>query len=353
MRMINRTRSLMVFFSMSFVIFGIIVAGWATPALSEPTVYKLRMQTCDTPALLGPTTTVPAFINNVKKMSNGRIDITLYTAGQLVPTLETAKALKMGVIDMAYSNGVYFLGTIPEAWLEMTSLPMGLLKNVYEGQEVYWNRGLDEIIREGYAEHGVHYLKTIFLGGQLTYWTNKRVSCVKDLKGLKVRAYGYVNKTFEKLGATPTFIPHEEVYTALAQRAIDASYTVTSYYERFKYFEVAPYLNLPGWSGFGTMNLLVSKKVWDKLPDDLKAIMDTAATAFSSDHVQRMVEEEQSMLARSKKIGFEIVRWPEEEMQKIHQVAYSFLPEISQKGQRCAKGIEIIKDFMKERGYLK
>lgn len=108
MKRIKGKRSLIVFFSISFIMFGIIIAFWSSPALSAPHVYKLRMQSCDPPALMGPRFLLPEFIKRVKKMSNGRIDITLYTAGQLVPTLEIAKALKLGVIDMAYAGGSYF-----------------------------------------------------------------------------------------------------------------------------------------------------------------------------------------------------------------------------------------------------
>ena len=335
------------------LLLSVIVAVWATPAISAPEVFKLRMQSCDPPALLGPSTTVPGFIDRVKKMSNGRIDIKLYTASQLVPTLEITKALKMGMIDMAYTSGAYYLGTIPEAWLESVNLPPGLLRNTWDGMEIYWYRGLDEIIRQGYAKHGVHYLKSVFLGDPLTYWTKKPLGRVADLKGLKIRAYGTINKVFAKLGATPTFIPHEEVYTSMAQGVIDGSFTAGSYYRRFKYYEVAPNYNLPGWIGFATMNLLVSQKMWNKLPDDLKAIMNAAAITFSVDHMHRLYIEHEQMLAAFKELGVNLVTWPEAEMDKIREASMTFLPDFSKKSEGCAKGIQIIKDYMKERGYVK
>ena len=95
--------------------------GWGGPVFAAAApVFKWRMQTVDPPALVGPSITVPAFLENVKKMSNGRLEISLFTAGQLVPTVEIIKALKSGMVDMAYTNGVYYTGAIPEAALDVS-----------------------------------------------------------------------------------------------------------------------------------------------------------------------------------------------------------------------------------------
>jgi TRAP-type mannitol/chloroaromatic compound transport system substrate-binding protein len=353
MRRINRTKLFISYFTMSFIISGIIIAAWSTPAISAPKVYKLRMQTIHPASTAESRVNLPDFIDRVKKMSNGRLDITLYTAGQLVPTLEIIKGLKMGMIDLSYGAGMNFQGTIPEAWLELATLPPGLLKNNLDFYEVYWNRGVDDILREGYAEHGVHYIRSLPVSESMTYWTKDRVDSVEDLKGLKVRSYAYASEIFKKMGATPVFIPHEEVYTALAQGTIDSSFTGGSLYEQLKYYEVAPYYNQPGLYRIFGMHVIASQKLWNELPDDLKAILDTAVMALAIEVDNIHHQNEKDMIRRSEELGFEVVNWPEKEMAKIMEVSYSLLPEVSQRSPRVAKGLQIIIEYMKEREYMK
>jgi TRAP-type mannitol/chloroaromatic compound transport system substrate-binding protein len=207
---------------------------------SDSKVYNWRMQTSDPPALMGPTTTVKGFIERVKQMSHGRLDITLFTAGQLVPTMEIFDALGKKTIDIAYTSGVYYTGTVPEGSLELTSLPPLLLPTLKDALQVYWYLGVDQLMRDAYAEKGVYYLGSVFLGDPITNWSKNPMHKASDFVGHKVRSFGYISKTLQKLGATPTLIPHEEVYTALAQGVIDGSLTAGSYYQRLKYYEVCP-----------------------------------------------------------------------------------------------------------------
>lgn len=354
MRWIGKTGSGLCFI-MAMLLAGsiIICSSWEPVFAAATPVIKWRMQTVDPPALVGPSVTVPAFLENIKKMSNGRLEISLFTAGQLVPTVEIVKALKTGMIDMAYTNGVYYTGAIPEANLDFQNMPPYLFKKIEEAQEVYWYKGLDQLMREGYAEQGAYYLNTIFMGDPNTFWSKRPMHHVADVKGFKIRTFGYFAKTFAKLGATPVFIPHEEVYTSLAQGVVDGSQTAGSYYKRFKYYEVAPYYYLPGLTNSCTMNIMVSMESWKKLPDDLKAILNVACIAFSSDHVQRTWSEHDQMVQELKKLGSTLILWPDEDMAKIREAGLPFLTEIAQKGARNEKGVQIIRAYLKEKGYLK
>ena len=325
----------------------------ALPAFAAQPTYKWRMQSSDSAAMLPLSLVQPDFIDKVKKMSNGRIDITLYSAGQLVPSLEVADALKSGMIDIAYSAGAYFMGKIPEAGLEYNALPPALLRTQQDLVEVYWNRGLDKIIREGYAKKGVYYLGTFMEGDANTHWSKRPIKDAAALKGYKIRGYGYANKTFQKLGASPTFVPLEEGYSALAQGVIDGYYTGTKHYYSSKMYEVAPYYHLPGWNPVVAQCILVSMDVWKKLPGDLQAILQEALLGFSANHFSKVNELYRQLLKKFPKIGVKIVRWDEKNMEKVKEAAISLLPEIAKKSELNAKGVKILTDYMKEMGYMK
>lgn len=325
----------------------------ALPAFSAQETFKWRMQSSDSAAMLPLSYVQQDFIDKVKKMSNGRIDITLYSAGQLVPSLEVADALKMGMIDIAYSAGAYFMGKIPEAGLEYNALPPALLRTQQDLVEVYWNRGLDEIIREGYAKHGVYYLGTFMEGDANTHWSRRPIKNVADLKGYKIRGYGYANKTFQVLGASPVFVPLEEGYSSLAQGVIDGYYTGSKHYLSSKMYEVAPYYHLPGWNPVVAQCILISMDAWKKLPSDLQAILQEALIGFSANHFSKVREIYRKLLGDFNDMGVKVVVWDDQEMEKVKDAAISLLPEIANKSELNAKGIKILTDYMREMNYIK
>ena len=337
----------------------LVVAGVLTfsigvlPAFSAQETFKWRLQSSDTGAFVPAGYIQEGFINRIKDMSNGRIQIELFTGGQLVPTVEIVNALKSGMVNMAYCSGVYFTGEIPEANLEYAALPPALLKSVDDIIEVYWYRGLDDIIREGYAKKNVYYLGTLPQGDANTHWSKKLMQNTSELKGYKIRAFGYTNKVFQNFGATPVFVPHEEAYSALAQGVIDGYFTGGLYYKINKMYEVAPYYYLPGWNPVQGMAILISMDTWNKLPDDLKAIVQEAFKGFSIEHAHKRYEQHAKMVQEFKSMGVTLVQWPEEEMNKVREQSVGFLPEVAAKSESCARGLKILTDYMVERGYTK
>ena len=337
--------------SMGGALAGAALASARPARAQSDKVFNWRMQTVDPPSFVGPAKVIPAWVKRIEEMSNGRLLISVFTAGQLVPTPEIPAALANGAIDIAYTSPVYYTGAIPESFLTSVALPPMLIPSTADGQEIYWNRGVDGIMREAYAENGVHFLTTLFLGDPITYWSKKPQKGVSDLAGFKVRTFGYAAKTFEKLGASPVFLPHEEVYTALAQGVIDGSMTAASYYQRAKYYEAAPCFYTEGWYRAVTMCMLASSRSWQALPDDLKAIVANATMTFSQDLQHQTWLEAQQMLTRFEKLGAQAVTWAPEDLAKVREAGMTFLPEIAAKGPRVAKGVEIVQKYLAEMGY--
>lgn len=151
----------------------------------------------------------------------------------------------------------------------------------------------------------------------------------------------------------PTYVPHEEAYTSLQQGVIDGYMTGAHSYKQHKFYEVCPYFYVPGWFDVCGMCMLVSLDAWNNLPDDLKAILKDAFMTYNYDQAQRSWWQYQKMLKGFGKMGATIIAWPDEEMQKVREASLAFLPEIAKKSPLCAKGVEIIKDYMKTRGYIK
>jgi len=107
------------------------------------------------------------------------------------------------------------------------------------------------------------------------------------------------------------------------------------------------------------MELWASKKAWDELPADLQAIVTTASLAFNTDYMDAVTMEEREMFNKSfKEWGTTYSEFSPEEVTRItNEFTLPYLDKISEeqgkKDPRVIKAIEIIKQFMKDYGYIK
>ncbi|MCV5222857.1 hypothetical protein OFC57_28475, partial [Escherichia coli] len=85
-------------------------------------------------------------------------------------------------------------------------------------------------------------------------------------------------------GAKPTNIAPGELYTSLERRTIDAlEWVGPSLDLRMGFHKIAPYY-YTGWHEPATeLQFLVNKRTWNRLPDDLKAILQVAMKTAAYD----------------------------------------------------------------------
>ena len=95
-----------------------------------------------------------------------------------------------------------------------------------------------------------------------------------DLKGFKIRVpvSPLWTSMFKALGASPTSININEVYSALQTKIVEGQENPLSLINLFKFYEVQSYVSLTNhmWDGFWT---LVNAKAWADLPKELQEIV--------------------------------------------------------------------------------
>ncbi|NLK31162.1 MAG: TRAP transporter substrate-binding protein DctP [Aminobacterium colombiense] len=212
------------------VFVGLIVIGCPSQAIAKPSeVINWKFQSHHTPGAHSTEYVIPPFIERVREMSGGRLNITLHYAGELVDYQEVFPSLQANMIQMANTSGLFWRGSIPVGWLQSGNLPPFVCRSNDEFNELYHRRGIDALIREGLAEQGIHFLGNHNVGNTY-FWSKKPINSVDDLKGFKVRFFGSMSDTMEHFGAAPVMLPHPETYTAIAMGTLDGSggYIVTS-----------------------------------------------------------------------------------------------------------------------------
>lgn len=222
------------------------------------------------------------FAENVHKMSHGRIAITVYGAGDLVPAGEVFGAVSQGTAELGHGAGYYWKGKIPAAQF-FSSVPFGLTGQEYNGW-MFYGGGL-ALYREAYAPFNLVPWPGGNSGVQMGGWFNKPINSLEDLKGLKMRIPGIGGDVLERAGGTAVSLPGDQIFTALQMGTIDATEWVGPYNDlAFGLYQIAKYYYYPGWHEPGTaLELIINKKVYDGLPDDLRAIIDIAAREMNAD----------------------------------------------------------------------
>jgi TRAP-type mannitol/chloroaromatic compound transport system substrate-binding protein len=218
----------------------------------------------------------------LKAMSNGRLDIKVYGAGELVGAFEVFDAVSQGTAEMGHGASYYWRGKIPVAAM-FSSVPFGMNAQEMNGWLQYG--GGMELWRELYAPFNL----VPFVGGntgvQMAGWFNKEINSLADLQGLKMRIPGLGGEVLKRAGGIPVSLPGSEVFTALQTGVIDATEWVGPYNDlAFALHNAAKYYYYPGWHEPGSsLEAIINKAAWESLPADLKAMVEVATAAVSHD----------------------------------------------------------------------
>ncbi len=289
------------------------------------------------------------WVDWVNKNSNGRLKITLFPAGQIVKVEDYLNALRSNLVQMATTWGGYYTGYIPEGGLQ-AGLPM-TVRSRTDVQHLFYDLGLIEPIREAFAERGAHFYAINSLG-PIMLWGKKPVRTLAEFKGFKVRASGDVAKIFGALGASVVSLPHEESFTALQLGTIEGYATPIGHYKDLKHYEVCKYLMTPAIQGASIDAWSISKRALDELPADLKAYVLSQEPVLNWITTWRSEANDEAVLNSLGKWNAQAVRMEDDLQKAITAESLKLLDSYSPKSARLAKMVEIIKKFMKERGYL-
>ncbi|HHG3620524.1 TPA: TRAP transporter substrate-binding protein [Vibrio parahaemolyticus] len=253
----------------------------ATSANAAEKVYRLKLAETWGPnfPIFGDTTKNMAKM--AEEMSNGRLQIRIDSANKHKAPFGVFDMVKSGQYDMGHSASYYWKGKVPNT-LYFTSMPFGMLPTE-QCAWFYYGGGM-ELMEKVYSPHNL----MSFPGGntdvQMGGWFQKEIKSVDDLQGLKMRIPGFAGEILAELGAKPTNIAPGELYTSLERRTIDAlEWVGPSLDLRMGFHKIAPYY-YTGWHEPATeLQFLVNKRTWERLPDDLKAILQVAMKTAAYD----------------------------------------------------------------------
>ena len=317
----------------------------ASSVADTSTIYKWKMVTTWPANFPVFQEGAEKFADDVRAMSNGRLDIQVFAGGELVPALQAFDAVSQGSVQMAHGSPYYWAGKVPEAQF-FSTVPFGMTVRGMQAW-LYHGGGL-ELWREIYKPFNIHPMPMGNTGIQMGGWFNKKVDSVADLQGLRMRIPGIGGKVLKKAGGNPVLMSGGEIYTALERGIIDATEWVGPFHDlRLGLNRAARYYYYPGWHEPGTeFELMINTAYWQKLPGDLKKIVEMAAAA-NSDWIYTSMEyhNSQALLELKDKRNVEVLEFPKDVMAELRRLTQETLTEEADKNPKFKSVLDEYKKF--------
>jgi tripartite ATP-independent transporter DctP family solute receptor len=218
-----------------------------------------------------------AFKQAVEKNSNGQIEVQLYPNRQLGDEKTMVEGMRFGTLDAGIITNA--LVAPVESAFQLNDLPF-LFANEQQAQRVL-DGPVGEKLAKKLEAKGIIVLG--YMEGGFRHMINnvRPVAKPDDVKGVKYRVMQnpvYIDM-FTALGGSAIPMAWGETFTAVQQGTIDGLEIPVAVIDANKYFEVTKYLSITNHT-YSVIELLMSKRIYDKLPANLKkAVRDAAVTA--------------------------------------------------------------------------
>jgi len=206
-----------------------------------------------------------------EERTKGRVRVEVYPNSQLYKDKEEMEALQLGSVQMLAPSLAKF-GPLGVKEFEVFDLPFifrsqAAFRAVTDGAvgaDLFRKLEPKGIRGMAYWDNGFHIMSA-----------NRPLHHVVDFKGLKMRIQSskVLDAQMRALGAIPQVMAFSELYQALQSGVVDGTEGVPSNFWTQKIYEVQKHMTL-SYHGHLAYAVIVNKKFWDGLPEDIRTILD-------------------------------------------------------------------------------
>ena len=266
----------------------------------------------------------------VAEVTEGRFQIRVSAAGEIVPPLQVLDAVQAGTVECCHTAPYYFVGKDP-AFAFGTAVPFGLNARQQNAWKYYG--GGNEAMALLYKDYGIVAFPAGNTGAQMGGWYRKEIRSVADIKGLKMRIGGLAGQVLAKLGAVPQQIAGGEIYQALERGTIDAAEWVGPYDdEKLGFNKVAKFYYYPGWwEGGPELSLFVNQKKWAELPRHYQAALESACAEANVHMLAKYDAKNPEALRKLVAGGSQLRAFPRPVMEAALKASNELYDELSEK----------------------
>ncbi len=274
---------------------------------------------------------------NLEKVSKGKIKVEIFPSMSMggKPN-ELYKQVRDGSADVVWTVAGYTPGVFPRT--EVYELP-----TVHKGDAVATNIAIREnydLIKDDYKK--VKPLMIHVHAGNAMHLTDKKVTSLEDVKGLKLRTPSRVGAWHIKaMGAEPVGMPLPAFPQALSKKAIDGGLIPFEVFPPFKFHQLTKY-SAEGKDGsrFGTsvFLFLMNPKKFNNLSKELQGYIEKSVDMAAAKQVGKvwMDVEKPGMKMQANSKNSEVVKISDKEMARFDEVGQKvvdkWIKEANKKG---------------------
>lgn len=263
-------------------------ASFAETPLAAPSIPRAadnivwKMATAWPKDMPGLGASAQALADRIATLSDGRLTVQVFDAGDLVAHNQVFDAVSTGKAEMGHGSP-YFWAAKDPAFHYFSGVPFGLTAAehvawlIYGGGQALWE--------SAYEPFGVLPFYVGATGPQAAGWFKREIRTPDDFKGLAIRITGLGADVLKRMGANPVLLPQGDIAAALESGAIDAAEWVGPWNDlALNLPRSAPFCYMPAFHQLSTaIELMVGKTAYETLPADLQTVVRAAATASATE----------------------------------------------------------------------
>lgn len=255
--------------------------GLAQPLAAQEVTLRLHQFLPETSFV--PAQIIAPWADRIERDSNGRIKVQRYPSMVLGgKPADLVDQVVDGQVDVIWTLAGYTPGRFPRA--EVVELPF-MSKDSAATSRALWRMAQD------WPEFDDLHLLGIWVHSPGVIHSARPVRRMEDLRGMAVRAPSRAaSMLLERLGAAPIGMPAPQVMEALSKGVIEAALLPWEVTSSIRVSElVKNHTEFPDRAVYTAVEMIAMNKAsYDRLPDDLKAVIDRASGEALSENTARL-----------------------------------------------------------------
>ena len=281
------------------------------------------------------------FADEMRKWSDGKIDITVYAYGELGDTRDINELCQYGVVDFVFSDYAWISSFVPQA--QVLGLHYFWPREKFK-EVLHWvikNGEFMKVLEEKFRYNGLVPLSILPEGWQ---WitSNKPINSIDDMNRFKIRLMSskMLVAAYSAYGTSPTPMSYGEVYSALQTGLVEGQANPLFAIYSAKFFEVQDYFTQIYAEPF-TAIPTVNMKFFDSLPknaqDKMKKFWADAVGPATEYIFARNQKDLQSMLKERPNIKVTVLS--DDKLAAFKEKAKTVHPEFLKLGGKDAQKV--------------
>jgi TRAP-type mannitol/chloroaromatic compound transport system substrate-binding protein len=225
------------------------------------------------------------YTKRVSEITGGKLKIDMLPAGAVVPGLQLLEATSKGVLDGGHGIPAFWFGKNTAFGLYGAGPDFGMDGNQMLGWIEYG--GGKDLYAEIQAAAQVDVVSFLFapVPCEPMGWFKKPIKGLPDIKGMKFRTAGLAVDMFNELGMSTVQMAPADIVPAIDRGVLDGAEFASATDDRTMGFpDVAKYYLQQSYHMSNNFcEIMINKKKYDSLPDEMKMALRIASLAASAD----------------------------------------------------------------------